>query len=118
MKTIAYTETLVYYDGAQVFQGHDSIGMCYIGVLIDSLDSGDRYLVTEGSPDRMKKFRAGALDLRTLLLEEARRAWYITQTDDDFAQPLLLEAQNGALADTDFLPEEGFVLRELSPSLP
>ena len=118
MKTIAYTETLVYYDGTQVFEGRDSIGMCYIGVLIDSLDSGDRYVVTEVSPDRMKKFRAGALDLRTLLVEEARRAWYITQTDDDFAQPCCSKRKTARLWTPTFLPEEGFVLRELSPSLP
>ena len=118
MKTIVHTDTLVYYDGAQVFEGHDSMGACYIGVMIDSLDSGDRYIVTKVSPEPMRKFRAGAIDLRTLLVEEARDAWYMTQTEDDFARPLALEAQSGALEDTDFLPEKGFILCQPSPSLP
>ena len=116
MKKIIHTDTLVYYDGAQVFEGQDLAGGCYIGVLIDSLDNADHYVVAGVSAERMTRFRAGTLDLRSLLVEESRGAWYLTQTCNDFADLLPLEEQSGSILDTDFLPEDGFVLCEPSSS--
>ena len=116
MKKIHYIDTLVYYDGAQVFEGRDLAGGCYIGVLIDSLDNADHYVVAGVSPERLNRFRAGELDLRTLLVEGSKDAWYLTQTCNDFADPLSLEEQSGSIADTDFLPADGFLLCEPSSS--
>ena len=117
MKKIHHTDTLVYYDGAQVFEARDFAGGCYIGVLIDSLDNADRYVVTGVSPEQLNSFRAGALDLRTLLVQGSEDAWYLTQTCNDFAGPLALEEQSGSISDTDYLPAEGFVLCEPSSSV-
>ena len=116
MKKIRHNQTLVYYDGAQVFEGRDLTGGCFIGVLIDSLDSAGHYVVAGVSPGYLNSFRAGALDLKTLLIEGAKDAWYLTQTCNDFAEPLALQEQSGSIADTDFLPEDGFVLYEPSSS--
>ncbi len=118
MKKIRHTETLVYYDGAQIFEGRDLMGSCYVGVLIDSLDSTDHYVVAGVSARHMERFRAGALDLKTLLVEGSKDAWYLTQTRDDFTDPLALQEQSGSIADTDFLPEDDFVLCESSLSMP
>lgn len=117
MKKIRHNQTLVYYDGAQVFEGRDLTGGCYIGVLIDSLDSADYYVVDGVSLGRLNSFRAGMLDLKTLLIEGAKDAWYLTQTCNDFADPLALQEQSGSIADTDFLPEDGFVLYVPSSSM-
>ena len=117
MKTIHHTETLVYYDGAQVFEGRDPVGGYYVGVMIDSLDDADRYVVAGVPQERLKKFRSGALNLRTLLMEAAQGVWYLTKTDDDFVEPLILEAQTGSLSETDFLPDDGFLLCQPFPSL-
>ena len=117
MKKIRHNQTLVYHDGAQVFEGRDLTGGCYIGVLIDSFDSADQYVVAGVSPGRMNSFRAGSLDLKTLLIEGAKDAWYLTQTCDDFTEPLALQEQSGSIADTDFLPEDGFLLCEPSSSM-
>ena len=117
MKKIRHNQTLVYYDGAQVFEGRDLTGGCYIGVLIDSLDSADHYVVAGISPGHLNSFRAGTLDLKTLLIEGAKDAWYLTQTCNDFSDPLALQEQSGSIADTDFLPEDGFVLCEPSSSM-
>ena len=91
MKIIQHTETLVYYDGAQVFEARDPVGGYYIGVMVDSLDAADRYVVAGVSQKRLKKFRSGSLDLRTLLVEAAQGVWYLTETDDDFGKPLILD---------------------------
>lgn len=112
MRTIRHTDTLVYYDGIQVFEGQDPIGGYYVGVMIDSLETADVYLVTRVDPIQLRQFRSGKLDLKTLMLEGSKYGWYRAYTNDDVMQTLVLEVQKGSLAERDFLPEEGFLLDE------
>ncbi|MCY4653067.1 MAG: hypothetical protein OXC95_07875, partial [Dehalococcoidia bacterium] len=112
MKTIRHTDTLVFYDGVQVFEGRDPIGEHYVGVMIDSLETSDVYLVTVVDPIRLRQFRSGTLDLKSLMLEGSKYGWYTTDISDDLMQSLVLKVQEGPLAERDFLPEEGFLLDE------
>ena len=113
MKTIQPTETLVYYDGVEVFAGQDSIGGHYIGMIIDTIDTVDRYLVTGVSPERLRQFRSGVVDLRALFIEAPDGEWFITRADGEPGQSLLLEPQSGDLLATEFLPGEGFFLEDV-----
>lgn len=110
MKTIRPTVVLDYYDGIQVFQGCDAIGGRYVGMLLDTDREYDRYLVTGVRPHRLQQFRKGDLDLRTLLLEAPGGKWYIAHANVEFGQRLELERQSEPLAETDFLPGEGYRL--------
>lgn len=110
MNTIRPTEALVYYDGVEVFEGRDAIGGHYIGLIIDTDGDIDRYLVTGALPERLRQFRSGTLDLRTLLLEAPGDEWYTTLAKSAYGDPLVLEPHNEPLAETDFLPSEGFLL--------
>ncbi len=112
MNPVRYTDTLVHYDGVQVFEGRDPVGGRYVGVMVDSGDGSDRYLVTGVVPERLRRFRSGALDLRNMLLEAGRDEWYFADVSDDFQVPLRLVRQDGSLEGREFLPDEGFVLRE------
>ena len=112
MKTIIPAEVLVYYDGVQVFAGQDRIGGSYIGLMVDTKDEVERYVVAGVEPERLRQFRSGRLDLRSLLLEASDDEWFVARANTPFGDPLRLEIQNGLLADTDFLPDEGFVLDE------
>ena len=103
----------MYYDGVEVFAGQDSIGGHYIGMIIDTIDTVDRYLVTGVSPERLRQFRSGIVDLRTLFLETPDDEWFITMADRDPGQSLVLEPQSGSLLATEFLPEEGFFLEDV-----
>ena len=69
MKTIRPTEVLAYYDGVEVFAGRDGGSGHYVGAFIDASGDADRYLVVGARAERLREFRAGMLDLRTLLLE-------------------------------------------------
>ena len=113
MRTIIPAEILVYYDGVQVFAGHDRIGGHYIGLMVDAQDEVDRYIIAGVEPERLRQFRSGGLDLRSLLLEASDDEWFLTWADEPFGAPLKLELQNGLLSDTDYLPDEGFVLDEV-----
>ena len=109
-KTINLTEVLLYYDGIQIFAGQDAIGGHYVGMGIGPGICSDRFLVTGVAPERLRQFRSGVLDLRTLLLEAPGGEWYLT-TDEGGDTPFILEPQKGRLAaKEEFLPLPGLLL--------
>ena len=109
MKTIKLTAVLDYYDGIQTFAARDAIGGHYIATAIDTVGGFDRYLVTGAAPERLEQFCAGQLDLRTLLLEAPGGEWYTTIANGTGNDPLTLEPHYGPLAETDYLPDAGFL---------
>ena len=82
----------------------------YVGAMIDTVGNADRYLVVAVAPDPLRRFYAGDLDLRTLLLESSVDGWYTALVDGDFERPVSLEPQQGPLLEMDYLPEAGFHL--------
>ena len=112
MKTIRHTCTLYYYDGAQVFEGRDAIGGHYLGVMVGPIEGRERYVIAGVEPERLRQFRIGSLDLRTLLLERAETSWFLASPGAGIDAPLLLESQDGALAAFAELPEPGFFLHD------
>ncbi len=112
MKPIRHTNILVRYDGVQVFEGRDAIGGHYVGVMIDDDGGSDRYLVAGVAPERLSRFRSGALDLRTLLLEAGYDEWFLADVGDDFRQPLEPIRPEAPERYAGFLPDEGFVLHD------
>ena len=116
MKTITLTEVLEYYDGIQIFEAVDSGGDYYVADLIGTESDYDRYSVVGVNAGRLAAFKAGQVDLRTLMLEAPGGEWYIAVADGGVEDPLTLEPQHGPLEETDYLPEEGFFLNPPSSS--
>ena len=110
MKSISFCNALVYYDGIEVFEAQDSIGGNYVGVVAERQGERDRFLVTGVIPKRLSAFRAGELDLRSLLLDASHEDWYVTWTDGDFSKPLELIPGEGSILDCGYLPEGDFLL--------
>jgi hypothetical protein len=112
MNTIRHTTTLFYYDGPQVFEARDAIGGHYVAVMVEPQEGQDRYLVAGVEPERLRQFRAGLLDLRSLLAERSVEDWFLTFAPSGLSEPLLLQMAQGSLAESAFLPEAGFVLHD------
>ena len=110
MKAIKLTDILVYYDGVQVFAGRDAIGGHYVGAAIGPGIVTNRYMVTGADPERLRQFRGGLLDLRTLLLEAPDGEWFVTVDKEGGDSPLYLEPQPGPVAECDCLPGPNFTL--------
>ena len=120
MKRIFHYRTLFYYDGHQVFEARDAIGGHYIAVLAGSELPGadkepvrepvDRYLVTGVTPERLRQFRSGDLDLRSLLVESDRDERYLASADAGIDQALHIEKLNISLMTPGLLPDPGFLL--------
>ena len=111
---IVHAGTLFYYNGTQVFEGRGIAGGRYIGVLADSTNGSDSYVVVEVAEERMQKFHTGAPDLKALLVEESKDGWYLAEVRDGFTGPLALQEQSGADVETNLTPEDDFVLGVLS----
>lgn len=112
MKTIRHTTTLFYYDGPQVFEARDAIGGHYIAVMVGPDNGEDRYLVAGVEPERLRQFRAGLIDLKSLLTERAIEEWFFAVAPGGLNEPLALQPASGKLAESEFLPEPGFVLHD------
>ena len=114
MRPISQIRTLLCYDGVQVFEGLDSVGGHHVGVLIDDSGVADRYLVAGVAPERLRLFRAGAVDLRTLFLEAGPDEWLLADIADGFQAPLTPFRPEDPGACRALLPEEGFVLHRVT----
>lgn len=110
MKTILHTATLLYYDGVQIFEGRDLIGGHYIAALANDDNGVDTYAVVGTSPESLRRFRVGAIDLKSLMLEMPDGQWYIAQPEDGESVKIRLQPQTTSLAESDFLPDDGLVL--------
>lgn len=112
MKTIRHTATLYYYDGPQVFEARDAIGGHYVAVMVEAAEGTDRFLVAGVAPERLRQFRMGVLDLRSLLLERAEDEWYLATAGLNLNEPLTLAPQSAALSSFSQLPDSGFQLHD------
>jgi hypothetical protein len=112
MKIVRHTTTLFYYDGPQVFEAMDAIGGHYIAVMIEPDPDENRYLMTGVEPERLRQFRRGMIDLRSLLIERQETEWYLAKAYKASANEFMLEPQTGALENSDFLPDAGFLLHD------
>lgn len=110
MKLLTPSDVLFYYDGVQIFEGKDSIGGHYIGLLIESDGGRDRYVVAGVEPERLWQFKAGRMDLRTLLAGREDQQCFIGSPAGGLSQPFALSAYDRPLTETNWLPEPGFLL--------
>ena len=115
MKTAKITEILDYYDGILTFAAQDPIGGHYVGSLIERTRENDRYLVVGIRSEGLDDLRNGKVDLRALLLESPDGEWYITTPEGTIDDPLTLDPQQATLADTDYLPGDGYFLGPEEP---
>ena len=109
MKTIRCTDTLFYYDGPQILEALDAIGGHYLVVMVNVGDDRDRCLAVGVAPDRIRQFRAGALDLKSLMVEAGSEEWHLA-TATNLEQPLAIELQQTPLSESGLLPDDGFFL--------
>ena len=115
MKTVKITEILDYYDGILAFAAQDPIGGHYVASLIERTGENERYLIVGARPERLDDLRNGKVDLRALLLETPEGEWYITTPEGAIDDPLALIPQPTPLADSDYLPGDGYFLGPEEP---
>lgn len=112
MKEVLHKATLFYYDGPQVIEARDRIGGHYVGVLVAQPDDREAYVVVGVSPEELRRFRVGLVDLRSLLVSASTAEWYLGFPEHNSNEPFAIEPQAVPLEETDYLPDEGFFLHD------
>ena len=114
MKTIISGEVLDYYDGPLVFEAADAAGSRYVAAALHPERGPDRYAVVAVRPERLREFREGRLDLRTLMLEAPGGEWHIASSNGVAGETLMLERQAGLIGEAGWaLPLPGYTLEPL-----
>lgn len=96
MKTVSVTAILDYCDGTRAFEARDPIGGHYVGAAIKPGDGQNRFIVTGAPLERLREFRAGALDFRALMLEAPGGEWHIVSADGDPGDDVELSRRKAA----------------------
>jgi len=122
VKTVNYERMLFYYDEPQVFEARDAIGGHYVAVAISPEprfgmagphdESARRFLVAGVAPELLRQFRAGAIDLRSLLIGSDENERYVSTTENSIEDALALERLTTPLDESGHLPDEGFLLHD------
>ncbi len=115
MKTVNYLRSLDYCDGPLLFEARDDIGGHYLGMAVEAAEGADAFAVVGVAPERLRRFRAGLIDLRDLVIEAGKQEWFFTDSSD-FSQPLRLSVKQSPLAASEYLPEAGYFLNDAPAS--
>ena len=111
VKTVIYSTMLDYCDGPLLFEARDTIGGHYLAMAAELPERKDGYVVVGVAPDRLRQFRAGLIDLRLLVEEAGEDEWYLTEARD-LTEPFALNRQQRPLSQSEFLPDEGYILHD------
>ena len=77
-RLIQHKETLIYYDGAQLFLAHDQFSTPYLCLLVEQDDQSDKFLCVPISQARLEMFYQGRIDLRTIYeAPESHELFYV-----------------------------------------
>ena len=114
-RDIHYIETLDYCDGIQLFVACDSSGGNYVAALVGLGKEADQYLVVGCESEDLRMFRSGAIDLKWLMEQSAKHAWYLADVTD-FGAPLSITQQPGTVIPKNLMPDDGMYLDEIQPN--
>ncbi|MBM3334887.1 hypothetical protein FJY63_09520 [Candidatus Sumerlaeota bacterium] len=106
-RTITLKESLVYYDGVQLFVAADQIDTRYLCVLIDRGTEADTFVCIPISAGRLDDFCAGEIELREICEKRETPEVYLAGIGDAFAEAELEEVPDGKLQE-EWLPAPGF----------
>lgn len=109
---IRHTRTLVYCDGPQVIEARADDGEEYVGVKVDSDGDNDRYLLKCVTAVGFRKFLAGNLDLRSLILGGSEKNWFLGVVAGVSGEFHDLTEHKDLLEFTGFLPDAGFIFAQ------
>jgi len=113
-RSIALKETLVYYDGPEVFVGADQVNTSYLCLLVERALSSDRFLCIPISPQRLAAFCLGEIDLREIYEKPEVRETYYAEVAGQYETIELKEIPPDSFSE-EWLPEPGFYFAKEAP---
>ena len=106
---VTHTETLQFYDCDVLFAAEDSHGRKYIAVHDGEYETGSEYKIAPVEEQALIEFKAGHIDLRSLMMTAPNGEWYKTRIGAE-TEKIELEKQESLLEITEDMPESGYYL--------
>ena len=112
---IVHKESLEYYDCELLFEAEDDTGRKYLAIHDDDYETGCRYVVVPVNKNSLTRFKAGLIDLRTIMMSHDEQLWYRTDINID-STTITLTEQTSAISESDVLPEVDYFIGGLETS--
>jgi hypothetical protein len=109
-RILEHIETLVYYDGLQLFVAQDQLHLRYLCLLVDRKDNFDSYLCVPISGGRLGDLLSGNLDVRSAIETPETDEMYIGEASDDQYKQMEVSSISKDDIDSTWLPDPGFLL--------
>ena len=106
---VTHTETLQFYDCDVLFAAEDSHGRKYIAVHDGEYETGSEYKIAPVEEQALIEFKAGRIDLRSLMMTAPNGEWYKTRIGVE-TEEIELAKQESPLEITEDMPESGYYL--------
>ncbi len=106
---VTHTETLQFYDCDVLFAAKDRQGRKYIAVHDGEYETGSEYKIAPVEEEALIEFKAGRIDLRSLMMTAPNGEWYKTRIGVE-TETIELEKQVSPLVITEDMPESGYYL--------
>jgi len=108
---------LFFYDTVQLFETTDSAGNHYIGMRApahqDAAYEDERFVFNEVFSTDLDDFKAGKIDLLTLITQVYKQPWYLATMTATTPPSLTLEPQHTNIREeSTLLPMSGFFLTD------
>lgn len=104
---------LLYYDGPELFTATDRLGTTYLCQAIVTEGSESRYLCAGISATRLREFKVGKIDLRTILTEPEVDELLLAHGNSD-SETLVTEIIPASALREEWLPEPGLLFETLA----
>lgn len=104
---ITQAETLLLYDCELLFQAEDPEGWTYMVSHTGECHGECEYVAVPVDQGSLSEYRAGRIDLRSLMLAGGREAWYSAKATGNPGE-LDLERQKTPFSESPALPMKGF----------
>ncbi|MCK4223830.1 MAG: hypothetical protein KAX39_01535 [candidate division Zixibacteria bacterium] len=115
-RILDHSESLLFYDGPQLFIAVDRLGTKYVCLLVEESEDIDKYLCVAISNSRVESLALGELDLRTIYESPEMDELFVAESKPE--EVTRLQATPIAISDVpkDWFPDAGFFLSIEKPS--
>jgi hypothetical protein len=108
---IKHRETLVYYDGPQLFLARDQVNAQYLCLLVDDSNEFSKFLCVLISSARLDDFYRKEIDLRKIYENPENGEWFYAEITENIQRDYQLVPVSFDNLPKEWLPESGFILK-------
>ena len=117
MRVLAHFETLVYYDGPQLFIAHDQFGVRYVCLLVEQTEVYDKYLCVPVTSRNLQSLRSNERDLRDILQNPETGETFQAEVSGGHLESIEIQPIEIQRIPLSWFPEPGFVIHETPASV-